>query len=448
VFGVCGVLGALGGWAAGRRFALGQLRVSFRKPLFPEEDYDLAVTETRGRVSLRLGKDGDTHADMRFSPAPWDGEAASAPTAFTPRSLARDLGPRELESLATDLAYGVDAEGLAAMARVLGLGPGQMPLSQLEALCGASYLIGMEVPGRQALFADLQMTFGEGTGPTFSELAAAFDPRFNRIVVTGRGRALTSFQLGAFRRPEAGSSLTAVERAVGRSSRFAGKTAVVTGSSRGFGAVLTRALALQGANVVVHYREREDCALQMVEELRPLTEPLLVRADLASDADCARFASAIKERFGRVDLLVHSAIPTIEQRPYLDQSTDDLTGYVARALAIVGGPSRALLPSMQGGTMVSVSTVYAREPPANYTHYVAAKGAVEAFTQALAPEFPEVAFAVVRPPRMVPDDAGAAGGAPISSATWAAESPADVAATLLARIGNQTPGSCQIVDLD
>jgi NAD(P)-dependent dehydrogenase (short-subunit alcohol dehydrogenase family) len=449
VFGVCGVLCALGRWADGRRFALRRLRVTFRKPFFLEEDYDLAVTETGERVSLRLGKNGEAHADVRFTFSPWDGEAATAPETFTPRTSPGDLGPRELGSLAQGLAYAIGAAGLAAMPRFFGLGPGQMPMTQLEALCGSSYLIGMEVPGRQALFSEIDMDFGAAAGPTFSELAASFDPRFNHIVVTGRGRALTSFQLGAFRRPEAGFSLAAVERAVGRSARFAGKTAVVTGSSRGFGAVLTKALALHGANVVVHYREREDCARQVVEELRPVTEPLLVGADLTNDADCTRFAAAIKARFGRVDLLVHSAIPTIDQRPYLDQSTGDLAGYVARALAVVGGPSRALLPSMEGATMVSVSSVYAREPPAGYTHYVAAKGAVEAFTHALATEFPDVAFLVVRPPRMVPDDAGAAtGGGTIAAGTWAAQSPADVAATFLARLGDETPGSCKVVDLD
>jgi NAD(P)-dependent dehydrogenase (short-subunit alcohol dehydrogenase family) len=449
VHGVCGVLCALGAWADGRRFALRRLRATFRKPLFLGEDYELSVNEAGERVTLRWTKDGEPHADLSLTFRPWETSQPSPEDPFTPRAEAGHVAPRDLASVAGDLPYAIDSAAFPAMKAALGLAWDQMPPSQLAALCGSSYLIGMEVPGRQALFSDIDMKFGENPGPTFQGLTASYDPRFNRVVLTGTGRALASFQLGSFRRPETGRSLDVVERAVGRSKRYAGKTVVVTGSSRGFGATLTKAFALQGANVVVHYREREEQARQTAAELAGLTDPLLIGADLSRDADCQRFASAVLARFGRVDLLVHSAVPTIAPHPYLEQTTDELAGYVARALAVVAGPSRALLPSMADGAVVaSVSSVYAREPPPGYAHYSAAKGAVETFTHALAREFPALAFVVVRPPRLVPDDAGVSGGA-VSAGAWAAVSPADVAASFLARLEEApTPGRCEVVDLD
>lgn len=449
VHGVCGVLCALGAWADGRRFELRRLRATFRKPLFLGEDYTLSVTEAGERVTLRWTKDGESHADLTLSVRPWEApQERPSVDPFTSRAEAGHVAPRDLASVAGDLPYAISEAAVPAMKAALGLAWEQMPSSQLAALCGASYIIGMEVPGRQALFSDIDMTFGENAGSTFQDLTASYDPRFNRVVVTGRGRALASFQLGSFRRPETGRSLDVVERAVGRSKRYAGKTVVVTGSSRGFGATLTKAFALQGANVVVHYREREDQARQTAAELAGLTDPLLIGADLSRDADCQHFASAVLARFGRVDLLVHSAVPAIAPHPYLEQTTDELVGYVARALALVAGPSRALLPSMAEGALVaSVSSVYAREPPPGYAHYAAAKGAVETFTHALAREFPALAFVVVRPPRLVPDDAGVTGA--VSAGAWAAVSPADVAANFLARLEEATtPGRCEVVDLD
>jgi NAD(P)-dependent dehydrogenase (short-subunit alcohol dehydrogenase family) len=445
VHGVCGVLRALGQWAAGRPFALRRLRANFRRPLFLEEEYALAVTEAGAKVTLRWMAGAEVHADVSFTWEPWqplhDDDVEESRGAFTPRADARE--GRELGGKGA-LAYEVGGAGLALLP-ALGLERGQLPLPQLTALAGVSYLVGMEEPGRQALFAELDLSFAAGTGPTFCDLEASFDGRFNRVSISGRGRALKSFTLGALRRPEAGRGLEAVERVVGRSERWRGKTVLVTGSSRGFGAVLTRALAMQGANVVVHYTAREDLARRVADELSAVTSALLVRADLTRDEDCARLGRAVLERFGRLDLLVASAVPPIEKHEFLSRGTAALVDHVARSVAMAAGPLRALLPVLGGGTVLTVSSVYARDPPAGYAHYVAAKGALEGLTAALASEFPEVAFAVVRPPRLVPDDAGAA---ELSAATWAASSPVDVAAALLARLGSQVAGQCEVIDLE
>src|SRR4051794_10846584 len=64
VHGVCGVLCALGAWAQGRRFALRRLRATFRRPLFLDEEYALAVRESGDRVTLRWSQDDEPHADI------------------------------------------------------------------------------------------------------------------------------------------------------------------------------------------------------------------------------------------------------------------------------------------------------------------------------------------------------------------------------------------------
>jgi NAD(P)-dependent dehydrogenase (short-subunit alcohol dehydrogenase family) len=451
VHGVCGVLCALGQWAEGRRFELRTLRATFKRPLFLGQPYRLEITETEGKVTLRWMSGDECHADIRAGWRAWDGdETLVGPSSFMPRLEASDPQPVDLAGIPGTLEFALGERGLQAMREALGLSCAQLPRAQLAALCGASYLVGMVVPGRQALFADMTMKFARAGGPAFRDVRVSFDPRFNHVEVEGVGGALASFQLGAFRRPEGGTGLEPLARVVGRSARFAGKTAVVTGSSRGLGAVLTRAFALHGANVVVHFHESRERAAELVDELRELTEPLLIGADLTREAESRRFAATILDRFGHVDLLVHCAVPPILRVAYEDQSGDQVAAYVASSMAMAAGPSRALLPSMRavpGAAAVSISSVYARDPPAGFAHYAAAKGALESFTVALAKELPEIAFLVVRPPRLIPDAGGTPGSGETSIAAWAAQSPANVAASVLDALGATKPGRCRVVDL-
>src|SRR6516164_7085537 len=83
------------------------------------------------------------------------------------------------------------------------------------------------------------------------------------------------------------------------------KVIVITGASGGIGSAIARAFAAEGARVVLHYR-RNLASIKAVErELR--AETLVVKADLAKEADAERlFANAVK-RFGRVDTLVANA---------------------------------------------------------------------------------------------------------------------------------------------
>jgi len=87
-----------------------------------------------------------------------------------------------------------------------------------------------------------------------------------------------------------------------------GKTALVTGSSRGIGADTARHLARAGANVVVNYRNKAPRAERLATELRELgVEVLVVGADLTDEASVAAMFAAVAETFGGLDILVLNA---------------------------------------------------------------------------------------------------------------------------------------------
>ena len=89
---------------------------------------------------------------------------------------------------------------------------------------------------------------------------------------------------------------------------LAGKTALVTGSSRGIGADTARYLAQAGANVVINYRNKAPRAEKLATELRGLgVEVLVVGADLTDDASVRSMFADIERTFGSLDLLVLNA---------------------------------------------------------------------------------------------------------------------------------------------
>ena len=89
---------------------------------------------------------------------------------------------------------------------------------------------------------------------------------------------------------------------------LAGRTALVTGSSRGIGADTVRCFAQAGANVVINYRNKAPRAQKLAAELQELgVDVLVVGADLTDPASVQEMFDAVKERFGSLDLLVLNA---------------------------------------------------------------------------------------------------------------------------------------------
>ncbi|MFT4051793.1 MAG: SDR family oxidoreductase [Microbacterium sp.] len=89
---------------------------------------------------------------------------------------------------------------------------------------------------------------------------------------------------------------------------LSGRTALVTGSSRGIGADTVTYLAQAGANVVINYRNKAPRAERLATQLRALgVEALVVGADLTDPASVADMMTRVREAFGGLDLLVLNA---------------------------------------------------------------------------------------------------------------------------------------------
>jgi NAD(P)-dependent dehydrogenase (short-subunit alcohol dehydrogenase family) len=414
-FGVAGVLAALGIWADGRPFRLASLRAVFDQPLFTGIDYTVEWTGRDRRVELRILKGNQSRTRITFR---WEdlGEpegTAGAGPAFRPLTEARLRTRAELPVSPVTLdAYPYEPDWTQAgpFQERFGLALAQWPRQQLAGLLFASYFIGMDCPGSQALFADLKFSFdpAAGAGAAFqaSGLTLGFDDRFSLLNVSGSGGSGCAFTLKAFLRPApVVHSLAEVRAGVGAATAMSGQRVLITGASRGFGAVLAKTFALQGADVALNYRSGHTEAAAIQAELTPCPgRTVLLPGDLGRRDDCARVCTDAAARLGGLDLLVFNASPAIEAKPFLAQTAGEALGFVQDSLALLVNPLQELLPALQpGATVVYISSIYVLEPKAPFSHYLAAKGAAEGLLRGLAEEFKHLRFIILRPPRMLTD---------------------------------------------
>jgi NAD(P)-dependent dehydrogenase (short-subunit alcohol dehydrogenase family) len=165
-----------------------------------------------------------------------------------------------------------------------------------------------------------------------------------------------------------------------------GRVAVVTGAAAGIGRALAGRLAVDGLRIAIADLADAEETVAAVEAAG--SEGFAQRCDISDGADVERFAAAVRERFGRCDVLVANA------GVYPLAGFDDWTWEQWRAVMSVNVDSlfhltKAFLPPMREagwGRIVAAASngVYSGLP--NLTPYVASKGAVVGFVRSLAGE--------------------------------------------------------------
>jgi len=159
-----------------------------------------------------------------------------------------------------------------------------------------------------------------------------------------------------------------------------GKTALVTGASRGIGRAIATELAQAGASVVVGYRSGKDEAESLATELGARA----VQADVSSAADAARLV----EEAGDVDVLVNNAGLT-KDGLLARMSDDDWRVVIETNLSSVFYTCRAVCRPMmkkRAGSIVNVSSIVGVHGNWGQTNYAASKAGIIGFTKSLARE--------------------------------------------------------------
>lgn len=180
-----------------------------------------------------------------------------------------------------------------------------------------------------------------------------------------------------------------------------GRTALVTGGSRGIGRAVVALLARAGADVAIAYRSRSAEAEAIGEEVRALgRRAITVGGDLADPAVAERLAAGVATAFGRLDIFVANAgVWPPDEVPLGRLPPDRWRATMAANLDAVFHSTRAALGLMgPGGRVVLVSSTAGQRGEAGHADYAASKGALIALTKSLAVEYaPDILVNCVAP---------------------------------------------------
>ena len=172
-------------------------------------------------------------------------------------------------------------------------------------------------------------------------------------------------------------------------SGISGKTVLVTGGSRGIGRAIVELFASEGADVTFFYRENARAAQSVVEAAKAAGHNVAAeQLDVRDSQACAAAAERVFSRTDGIDVLVNNA-GAIRDNPLAGFSDADVQDVLDINVTGVFNMTRAVAPYMisrRRGRIVNLSSVSGEKGGRGQTNYAASKGAINAFTRALAVE--------------------------------------------------------------
>src|SRR6267142_544526 len=185
-----------------------------------------------------------------------------------------------------------------------------------------------------------------------------------------------------------GPSLNPGQGANDMTKKLEGKVAVVTGASKGIGAGIAKALADEGAAVVVNYSSSQQGANRVVAEITGRGgRAIAVQGDVSKQAHIERLFSETRKAFGRLDILVNNA-GVYEFSP-LEGVTEDLfhKHFNVNVLGLLLTTKEGVKHmGPEGGSVINIGSGASSMRPPNSAVYTATKAAVDAITGVLAKE--------------------------------------------------------------
>lgn len=169
-----------------------------------------------------------------------------------------------------------------------------------------------------------------------------------------------------------------------------GRVVLVTGGGRGIGAAICRVLARQGAAVAVNYsRSGEKAEAVAAEIIAAGGRAQAFGADVRDEAAVARMVDEVTTALGRLDGVVNNAIAGRQQGALADATRDDYQAAFDFGCGAVVNMVRAVRPIFRkqgGGRIVNIVTELWNMAPANWSVYMAGKGAMVGLSRSLACE--------------------------------------------------------------
>ncbi len=171
--------------------------------------------------------------------------------------------------------------------------------------------------------------------------------------------------------------------------RIDGKTALVTGGSRGIGRAIALELAREGAKVAINFASSEGKAQVVAEEITKLGgTAILAQANIANPGEARAMVEKVARSFTHLDILVNNAgltrdalLPRMTDEQWVEVIQTNLNGCFFCTSA-----ASPIMAAQSYGRIVNISSMNGQVPAMGQANYSASKGAIIAFTRTAAAE--------------------------------------------------------------
>ena len=171
--------------------------------------------------------------------------------------------------------------------------------------------------------------------------------------------------------------------------RVEGKTALVTGASRGIGRAIAIELAREGAKVAINYSSSDAKAKEVAEEIKKLGgTAILCKADIGNSKEVRAMVQKVAEEFTHLDILVNNAgitrdslLPRMTDEQWVQVIQTNLNGCFFCTSAVI-----PIMTAQSYGRIVNVTSMNGQVPAMGQANYSASKGGIIAFTRTAAAE--------------------------------------------------------------
>lgn len=168
------------------------------------------------------------------------------------------------------------------------------------------------------------------------------------------------------------------------------KTVLITGASRGIGAQIAKTFAKNGYNVVIDYNNSQDKATEVLEEIiKDGGNGIMVKADMRIPAEVENLFQVATKTFGTIDVLINNAGIALGKL-FIDTKVEEFDDVFKTNIKGNFLITKLVLPQMisaGNGRIINISSIWGQTGGALESVYSASKGAIIAFTKALAKEY-------------------------------------------------------------
>ncbi|HEY4548800.1 MAG TPA: 3-oxoacyl-[acyl-carrier-protein] reductase [Bacillus sp. (in: firmicutes)] len=171
--------------------------------------------------------------------------------------------------------------------------------------------------------------------------------------------------------------------------KLIGKTALVTGASRGIGREIALELARQGVDVVVNYAGSEAKAREVVEEIKGLgREAIAIQCDVSNSESVTNMVKETVDHFGKIDILVNNAGITRDNllMRMKENEWDDVMNINLKGVFLCTKAVTRQMMKQRYGRIINISSVVGVSGNPGQANYVAAKAGVIGLTKTSAKE--------------------------------------------------------------